>query len=206
MRLRHQVALSAARLLYRGVHSEYLPAKREAARRQGTRALPANHQVHDLLLAVGRRVEGEAHGQRLDELRRLALGWMERLEPFEPRLVGSVWSGRIRPGSDIDLHVHHPDPEAIGGWPDGARLDCVGGEFYHWRFHDQVDFEVTVYASLDRDWWCDFSQAPMDRAGIEAVRASLLPAAPMQVEVPGLEGLEGALARHFGPRARARLV
>lgn len=209
------MALGAARLLYRGVHREYLPAKRAAARRRGTRSLPANRQVHDLLLAVGRRAEGEAHGERLHRLRQLAVKWMERLEPFEPRLVGSVWSGRIRPGSDIDLHLHHPDPEALRTWlVPSARLEQVG-EFFHWRFADQANFELTVYPSADRQFWCDFSQAPMARAELDTVKNSLRSSRPLRSPGEGpavvamrarLAGLEGAAARHFGPLRTDRLL
>lgn len=209
------MALGAARLLYRGVHREYLPAKREAARRQGTRSLPANRQVHDLLLAVGRRVEGEAHGERLNRLRAVAVRWMQRLEPFQPRLVGSVWSGRIRPDSDIDLHLHHSDPEAPRDWlPESARFEQVG-EFFHWRFEDEANMEFTVYPSAERQFWCDFSQAPMARADLATVKASLAQPQPSRLPEEGpavalmrarLTRLEGAAARHFGPVRRHRLV
>jgi hypothetical protein len=46
-------------------------------------------------------------------MRQEALRLMECLQDFSPRLLGSVWSGNIRQGSDIDLHAYSQDLESI---------------------------------------------------------------------------------------------
>jgi len=38
-------------------------------------------------------------------MRVIALEAMQALERFSPRLIGSVATGHVRRGSDIDLHV-----------------------------------------------------------------------------------------------------
>lgn len=58
-------------------------------------------------------VEGDAYWDRLKNLREEALSIMNILEEFNPRLVGSVWRGIIKPNSDIDIEVDHTDPELV---------------------------------------------------------------------------------------------
>jgi predicted nucleotidyltransferase len=46
-------------------------------------------------------------------MRREALEVMKMVKPFCPVLIGSVWRGTIRRGSDIDIAVYHDAPEEI---------------------------------------------------------------------------------------------
>ena len=46
-------------------------------------------------------------------MRLAALAMMRRLAPFRPRLIGSVLTGHVRQGSDIDLHVFSDTAEAV---------------------------------------------------------------------------------------------
>ncbi len=57
--------------------------------------------------------EGQRRSARLTEMRREALRVMRILEPFRPKLVGSVLTGHVREGSDIDLHVFSDSVEAV---------------------------------------------------------------------------------------------
>ena len=65
------------------------------------------------LLAYALLVEGDGYWRRLREMRSEALELMEALGEFKPRLVGSVWRGIVKPGSDIDVEVDYADPEPI---------------------------------------------------------------------------------------------
>ena len=107
---RHRVAVEAARLLYRREHKEYFHAKREAARRLGARDLPTNREVHDQLIRQAEALGGQDRARRLESMRRVALDYMRRFAEHEPRLIGSVLTGHIREGSDIDLHFYTDDP------------------------------------------------------------------------------------------------
>jgi predicted nucleotidyltransferase len=51
--------------------------------------------------------------QRLLAMRATAIAIMEDLAPFQPRLIGSVSTGRIRKDSDIDLHVFTDNIEEL---------------------------------------------------------------------------------------------
>ena len=75
--------------------------------------LPSNGEVAVKLLEYALLVEGEEYWRRLERLRREALSIMRILEEFEPRLVGSVWRGIIKPGSDIDIEVDYEDPDPV---------------------------------------------------------------------------------------------
>ncbi len=48
-------------------------------------------------------------------MREEALKTMKILKLYDPILVGSVWRGTIRQGSDIDIALYHDDPRDIVG-------------------------------------------------------------------------------------------
>lgn len=110
---RKRVALEAARLLYSREHKEYYHAKREAARRLGIRDLPANREVHAELIRLAESLGGQDRESRLQAMRRVALEHMLLLAEHEPRLVGSVLTGSLREGSDIDIHLYTDDPLGV---------------------------------------------------------------------------------------------
>ena len=107
------MAEAAAKYLYHGVYKEYVDAKRAAAEDLETKVLPSNREVADQLLKYALSLEGENYWKRLLELRLGALKLMEALEKFRPRLVGSIWRGVVKPGSDIDIEVDHENPEEV---------------------------------------------------------------------------------------------
>ena len=107
------VAQEAARLLYSGAVEEYKDAKVSAARALGTTVLPSNYDVALELDRFADQVEGVERGKLLLRLRREALELMIHLAPFNPRLIGSVWRGTARRGSDIDVQVYAPNIEEV---------------------------------------------------------------------------------------------
>jgi putative nucleotidyltransferase with HDIG domain len=191
--VRHRVAVEAARMLYHREVKEYYHAKREAARRQGTAHLPANAEVHAQLLLIARRVDGDAHLRKLGAMRQAALELMELLEPFSPRLIGSVLTGHIRKGSDIDLHLYNEDVEAICEVLAAAghvhEVETVhtrkGGEprdFVHVRLGNLRGFEVeiTLYPpeALHIQPRCGITGGAMRRASLAELRRILAAEAP----------------------------
>src|ERR671936_2481254 len=109
-RLRQAIALEAARLMYERVESEYFTAKRKAAKRlcRGSvkpEDLPSNAEIREQIQHFARIHEGDRRTEYLRAMRLEALRLMRLLRQFRPRLIGSVMTGHVRKGSDIDLHV-----------------------------------------------------------------------------------------------------
>lgn len=112
-RLRELVAFEAAKLLYNGEYEEYIDAKRAAAEDLEASILPSNREVALKILEYALEVEGDYYWMRLKELRDEALEVMEDLSEFNPRLVGSVWRGIVKPSSDIDIELDSENLEEV---------------------------------------------------------------------------------------------
>jgi hypothetical protein len=161
-KLRQAIALEAARLMYERVESEYYTAKRKAARRLcrgGVKPedLPSNAEVREQIQVFARMHEGEKRTRHLRDMRLEALRLMRVLRPFRPRLIGSVMTGHVRKGSDIDLHVFCDSPALVtdlleqeGYQYDLERKQVVKhGEsrvFTHVHVFGTFKYELTVYA------------------------------------------------------------
>src|SRR5437667_1320494 len=129
-KLRRQIALAAARLMYERVESEYYTAKRKAAKRLCRRGvkpedLPSNAEIREQIQLFARIHEGERRTRNLRSMRLEALRLMRLLRAFRPRLIGSVMTGHVRKGSDIDLHVFCDSPSLITDLleQDGCQYD-----------------------------------------------------------------------------------
>src|SRR5919206_2506336 len=117
-KLRQAIALEAARLMYERIESEYFTAKRKAARRlcRGSVKpgdLPSNAEIREQIQVFARIHEGDKRTEHLRTMRLEALRLMRLLRAFRPRLIGSVMTGHVRKGSDIDLHVFCDAPALI---------------------------------------------------------------------------------------------
>jgi predicted nucleotidyltransferase len=111
--LKHRVTREAATLLYFGAEKEYKQAKQKAAQTFGVHFLPSNLEVALELDKIAEENEGAKRKERLIEMRREALDVMRLLSGFCPILIGSVWRGTIKQGSDIDIAVYTDDPEEV---------------------------------------------------------------------------------------------
>jgi HD domain len=161
VKLRQAIALEAARLMYERVESEYYTAKRKAAKRLCRRGvkpedLPSNAEIREQIQVFARIHEGDRRTEHLRDMRLEALRLMRLLRAFRPRLIGSVMTGHVRRGSDIDLHVFTDSPglvtdtlEQAGLQYDLERKQVVKhGEarvFTHVHVYDRFNFELTVY-------------------------------------------------------------
>jgi hypothetical protein len=103
---RRQVAYEAARLLYNGSYEEYKDAKEAAASSLGVRSVPSNYEVAEQLERIAEAEEGSDRLRRLMEMRMVAVEVMKALGDLSPRLIGSVWRGTARRGSDVDVVVY----------------------------------------------------------------------------------------------------
>jgi predicted nucleotidyltransferase len=111
--LKRRVAREAATLLYFGAEKEYKQAKDKAAQTLGTHFLPSNLDIALELDKIAEEQEGPKRKERLVEMRKEALTVMKMLSAFCPVLIGSVWRGTIKQGSDIDIAVYTDEPEEI---------------------------------------------------------------------------------------------
>lgn len=170
--LREAIAQLAAQIMYGEDVKQYFTAKRLAAKRllgrtAGTRAvkfrprdLPSNGEIKAALLELVEDVEGDQRTRRLFAMRALAIETMEALAPFSPRLIGSVATGHVREGSDVDLHVFAADPEDVVahvrtlGWTfETTRVSIMkhgkAMEFTHVHVVDLFPIELTVYRPIE---------------------------------------------------------
>jgi predicted nucleotidyltransferase len=111
--LKQRVTREAATLLYFGAEKEYKQAKDKAAQTFGVHFLPSNLEVALELDKIAEENEGPKRKECLIQMRKDALDLMQLLGEFYPVLIGSVWRGTIKQGSDIDIAVYADDPEEI---------------------------------------------------------------------------------------------
>src|SRR5215470_14361347 len=199
VKLRQAIALEAARLMYERVESEYYTAKRKAAKRLCRRGvkpedLPSNAEIRDQIQVFARIHEGHKRTQHLREMRLHALRLMRHLRAFRPRLIGSVMTGHVRKGSDIDIHVFSDSAglvtdllESEGYQYDLERKQVVKhGEsrvFTHVHVYDTFNFELTIYPE-DKAHYVfksSITGKAIERASIRELEELLA------VEYPGLD-------------------
>jgi hypothetical protein len=161
-RIRRQIAIIAARLMYQREESEYFTAKRKAARQLGVeyryrpRDLPSNAEIRDQIQGLANLLEGEQRLENLKDMRLAALSMMRRLDRFHPKLIGSVWTGHIRQGSDIDIHLFSNNVSSVTNVLDEHQLSYTIERkrvikhneermFTHLHLTDQYNFELTLY-------------------------------------------------------------
>lgn len=114
--VRHALAQEAAKIMSEQGIADFFLAKRKAAERLAIRdvsVLPRNTEIEAALSERHRLFHRDSHSQELDELRRVALRVMHRLQSFQPRLVGPVWSGTASKHSEINLHAFADQAEAV---------------------------------------------------------------------------------------------
>lgn len=150
-------------MMYERQESEYYRAKMKAAHRlcQGWAKpadLPSNAEIRDQIQMLARLFEGEDRNVNLQKMRLAALQLMRQLAPFRPRLIGSVLTGHIRQGSDIDLHVfsdtveavcHALDLEGLVYTHERKEVRKHGEErvYHHLYLLGEYPFELTIYAA-----------------------------------------------------------
>lgn len=116
-RLREKIAFVAARLLHEHQETEYVRAKRRAARKLGVRFhpadLPSNRQIRDQLRKITETFEQALPEGEPRALRIAALAVMRKLAAYDPLLIGAVANGSTEPGSPIDIKVKAENVDSI---------------------------------------------------------------------------------------------
>ncbi|HQX48812.1 MAG TPA: HD domain-containing protein [Planctomycetaceae bacterium] len=161
-RLRRAIVVEAARLMYSRNQTEYYRAKLKAAKRlcKGwvkPAELPTNAEIRDEIQRMANLFEGPSRFDRLREMRIEALRVMRLLARYRPKIIGSTFTGHIRHGSDIDIHVFAVSSEGIESCLDDDGFDYhverkvvrKHGEervFTHIHIRDRFPIELTMYA------------------------------------------------------------
>ena len=208
-RIRRQIAFLAAQLMYQRTETEYFTAKRKAARQLGVEYryrpadLPTNREIRDQIQAFARVHEGPKRQTKLRDMRVEALRMMRKLTRFRPRLIGSVWTGHVRHGSDIDLHVFCDGVSLVTSALDEHGLTYevelkrivkhgVERVFTHVHIQDRYPVELTVYPE-DKAHYVfksSITGKAIERASIAELEAFLREEAPeddLEQEVETLE-------------------
>lgn len=158
------IARIAAQLMYERTESEYFTAKRKAARQCGIDAryhpkdLPSNREIRDQIQILADLHEGEQRFENLKQMRLDGLRMMRRLQAFHPALIGSTFTGHIRKGSDIDIHVFSDQIAAVTMILDDLGFDYEVERkrivkhneertFTHVHLEGRFPIELTVYPS-----------------------------------------------------------
>ncbi len=194
-RLRRLIAIDAARIMYEGTEKEYFTAKRKVARRHGVNVrhhpddLPSNREIRDEILRLAEALEGEGRTERLGRMRWVALEVMRLLEPFRPRLIGSVCTGHIRCGSDVDVHVFADAVVEVSRLLGFARIEH---DVEHKRVvkHGVVREFIHVHATLG-GYEVELTVYPVAKLGYRFLSSIT----GEEIESVGIAELEGLLAR-----------
>jgi len=180
-----RLAEEAALLMVDGVENEYLHAKHRALGMLGlsdqTR-LPSNRKIKECIGQITKDLLGEMEvKRRIFEMRTIAMEIMEHIEDYDPFLIGSTLSGKIRNTSDIDLHAYCDDFETLKehlihwGYEEVEEelIENSKGSFVHLKWHEQdYPIEITVYPWSWRDLipYSSVTGKPMKRADLMSVR------------------------------------
>jgi hypothetical protein len=191
-RIRRQIAFLAAQLMYQRSETEYFTAKRKAAKQLGVEYrfrpadLPTNSEIRDQIQSMARMHEGEGRLVRLREMRIEALRLMRKLARFRPRLIGSVWTGHVRHGSDIDIHVFSDslalvvdalDEAGLSHEVEKKRIVKFGEErvFTHIHVPDRYNYELTLYGEdkIGYNFKSSITGKAIEKASIADLEAAL---------------------------------
>jgi len=147
--LRCKIAREAATLLYFGAEKEYKQAKLKAAKTLGVHFLPTNLEVAVELDKIAEAHEGPARKERLIQMRKEALKIMKTLKEYGPLLIGSVWRGTIRQGSDIDIALYHDVPDDVLNFlkKKGVKISKTEWTTVTKRGKPEASFHVYIEAS-----------------------------------------------------------
>ena len=178
--------------MYDRRESEYYRAKLKAARRvyRGwvkPADLPSNVEIREEIQRLARLHEGEARRDTLREMRLEALRLMRVLFRYRPRLIGSVLTGHVRQGSDIDIHVFADRTDGVTSALEAEgmvyeiqrkRIVKNGEErvFTHVHIQDRYPFELTIYPRNKAHYVSKSSVTgkPIERASINELEQLLL--------------------------------
>ena len=177
--LRAEIAALAARMIAED-GADYGSAKRRAAKQllgnQKIKGdiLPDNSQVELEVREYNALFFGDSQPQRLLSLRELAIELMQRLDRFNPYLVGAVLNGTANKHSDIHLHLYTDNSKEVAIFLLNLDIQYVVSESVNKR-HEAMETLSFMYQNegvhLLIHSHDDLRTSPRaDRANLAAVR------------------------------------
>jgi predicted nucleotidyltransferase len=163
--LKYKVAREAATLLYFGAEKEYKQAKLKAAKTLGVHFLPTNLEVAVELDKIAEALEGPARKERLIQMRKEALKIMTTLKKYGPLLIGSVWRGTIRQGSDIDIVLYHDTPDEILNFLKKNKVKIAENEWTTVTKKGKPEASFHIYAETSSKQTVELVVRSSDEAG-----------------------------------------
>ncbi|PJK07745.1 hypothetical protein CO610_08930 [Lysobacteraceae bacterium NML95-0200] len=192
LRLRQQLASTAARLMAENHINDFHHARRKAAALLGIHTpafLPDNAEIEQALRDYRRLFRDDTqHQALLHTQRQAALQAMRFLQAFEPRLTGAALEGYADTHSAICLHLHCDTPEMVSiflhehGIPAQSRIRRIRLDRQHsadvdvWTFTaDQTAFELVVLplSALHQPPLAEGDNHPANRASLAQLRKLL---------------------------------
>jgi predicted nucleotidyltransferase len=149
--LRNKIAKEAANLLYLRLEKEYKQAKLKAAHNFGARILPSNLEVALELDKIAEENEGPARNERLVQMRIEALKIMKILKAYGPVLIGSVWRGTIRLGSDVDIALYSDDSDEIVACLKANEIKISKTERMTLAKHGKIETSFHIHAETSNN-------------------------------------------------------
>ena len=147
-RVRDEIAIAAAKMIAED-GLDFASAKRKAARqvigdtRLAGEWLPDNDLVEAELREYQLLFQSDSQPAILRGLRRIALQWMRRLQPFNPYLTGAVLHGTASEHSDIQLHLFSDASKDVTIFLLNTGIDFEVSETRH--FAGRADVETLSF-------------------------------------------------------------
>ena len=188
---RQQLAHEAARLMAEGGIRDYHLAKLKAAQRLGIHddaSLPRNREIEEALREYQRLFQGGDQALEVRRRREAALNALEFFRHFDPRLVGAALDGTADANSEVALHLHCDDADAVPRWLDEHGIPALSrsrhmrldrqrdGDFPVWLFSaEDLSFDITVLPAdvLRQAPLSGVDGKPMRRASLAQLRSLL---------------------------------
>ena len=147
--IRNEIALLAAKLIAEE-GCEYGTAKRRAAKQ-----LLGNQKMHGNILPDNQQIEQEvreyhalfyadSQPQRLLALRSLAVDLMQKLDQFNPYLIGAAMNGTAGEHSDIYLHLYTDNSKDVAIYLLNLGIDFEVSE-HHGNRHEPLETLSFMY-------------------------------------------------------------
>ncbi|MCJ8312769.1 MAG: nucleotidyltransferase [Saccharospirillaceae bacterium] len=148
-----------AKLMYFEGVKQYYDAKKIASKRicnNSMKYLPSNGEISEQVYQLSLQDSEFDHFDTLLKMRLKAIEYMEKLNTFSPRLIGSVSTGKIKQTSDIDLHVFCDEIELLLMHLNDNKITYELKEvliqsgnkqvlYQHVYLFDAFDIELSVY-------------------------------------------------------------
>ncbi|MAH07986.1 hypothetical protein CMI38_07095 [Candidatus Pacearchaeota archaeon] len=125
---------------------------------------------------INRRESKEERQSQLRQMREEALDLMSDLEEFSPKLIGSVWRGNVRKGSDIDLHTYSDNYKLIHKHLKDSHLAEPFNDHYLLKGQSKnYPVNITVYPTRRKGETqsCNILRTPLTGFSIDELRELL---------------------------------